>query len=126
MSKDTKLLEKAYRKKIKAGTEKLTKVLDSYLRLVPQEKQLEIMKVVEGKPELNFENGFAYMDIASAIYTMYDTPIIRYRFRLKGQQFDFVVEENKDGGEKEGHNANAANSGSRLVGIDGRPIRSGK
>lgn len=130
MSKNTKLLEKAYHKKIKAGTNQLTKVLSERLRLIPPEKQQEIIRVKQGPLDFEIKDGFAYMDIANVIYHKYGKPFLRYRFRLKGQQFDFIIEEKADGADGakqvDRHSKNAARSSSNLVGLDGRPLSSGK
>ncbi len=120
-----RLLITRYQKVIEAGTANLQQALAEHLKLVPPDKQAKAVSIKEDPLQFTLkEGGHAYHDVTSLIYCLYDRPFLRYRFRLRGNVFDFVIEEidHDDKGTKEGHNRRESDSGGHIVGLDGRPL----
>lgn len=119
-----KLLMTRYHKVIQAGTAQLEIALAEHLKLIAPDKQAKAVSIKNDPLQFTLkEGGHAYHDVTSVVYCLYDRPFLRYRFRLRGSVFDFVIEEiDHDKKSEEGSDGDDSDSRSTLIGLDGRPL----
>lgn len=119
-----KLLMTRYHKVVQAGTAQLEIALAEHLKLIAPDKQVKAVSVKNDPLQFTLkEGGHAYHDITSVVYCLYDRPFLRYRFRLRGSVFDFVIEEiDHDKKSEEGSDGDESDNRSNLIGLDGRPL----
>ena len=110
------MILKRYQKTITQATAALEAVLKEELKLISPEKVKEVISTVEHPLKLEFKGERAFQDIAHFVYYKYDKPFLRYRFRLRGASFDWVIEKATDDIEADGKVAG-------ILGLDGKPIK---